>query len=345
MGSDGTTPGNLRSDKCFDNNPLMPCCTDAASGETTVVQQNTQPVKYHHFEIPADRAAEAQANGGMYVYLQEYFGSPTYYLAPFGPVYVAQSRGDTVSNMIACTGDLPGTVPTNGADTEKIYTALCPVTPAYPHIIVVHGRIAAELACIGEVRVCSVQQTIPNPPSAPLPPSAPPSPGFPENEPRSPPPPAPVWPLPTETENLQTYRDILTAANKKMFFMLYVRNNVWMNADLAARIPANTFPSESWINDRESREFFMRLVRDMGHGYAHANAGKPINWYHNNIYSASRCEDVTDPLQNYFSMKNMGRGYDVDGIFEYGQGDALTDVEFKFHAIGCASCDIRTVKV
>ena len=71
----------------------------------------------------------------------------------------------------------------------------------------------------------------------------------------------------------------------------------------------------------------------MGHGYAHANAGKPINWYDHKIYSATRCEDVTDPLQNPFSMKNIGRGYDVDGIFEYGQGDALTDKEFKFHAV------------
>lgn len=144
-----------------------------------------------------------------------------------------------------------------------------------------------------------------------------------------------MWPLPTETENLQSYRDILTAHNKKMFFMLYVRNNEWMNEKYRPTIPDGTWPTSSWINDRESREFFARLVRDMGHGYAHANAGKPINWYKHMVYSSDRCQDWLDPLQNYFSMHNMGRGYDADGVFGYDQGDMLTNVEFKFHAIGC----------
>jgi hypothetical protein len=99
-------------------------------------------------------------------------------------------------------------------------------------------------------------------------------------------------------------------------------------------IPANTFWANSWLTDREGREFFMRLVRDMGHGYAHANAGKPINWYQTVAYQSTDCNDWLDPAQNYFSTSPSGRGYDVDGIFDYNQGDGMVHMDFKFHAIG-----------
>ena len=107
-----------------------------------------------------------------------------------------------------------------------------------------------------------------------------------------------------------------------------------MNGEYAF-VPHDTFWYNSWIDDREAREFFIRLVRDMGHGYMHANAAKPVYWYRNVLYGAStNCADYLDPAQNYFTTTNFGRGYDVDGVFEYGGGDGLVDKEFKMHGFG-----------
>ena len=133
--------------------------------------------------------------------------------------------------------------------------------------------------------------------------------------------------------NLTWYRDTLTRANKKMFFSLGVTDKSWMH-DTYGDIPPGTFIWESWINDIEARTFFMQLVRDMGHGYVQANAGKPINWYNHSIYKSDKCQDLLDPAKNAFSTFKLGRGYDTDGVFEYGQGDALSDSEFKFHSLG-----------
>ena len=190
--------------------------------------------------------------------------------------------------------------------------------------------------CIAEMHVCT-EPPPPSRPPLPSPPLDPPSPETPFGQPESPPPPAPIWPLPTETENLQTYRDRLTAHKKQHFFMIYVGNAGWMN-DRYPLIPDNTFWSNSWTTDLEGREFFMRLVRDLGHGYAHANAGKPTNWYTKT--SSSDCNDWLDPAQNYFSTSPAGRGYDVDGVFDYGMGDGMVHMDFKFHAIGYVSAPL-----
>jgi hypothetical protein len=147
---------------------------------------------------------------------------------------------------------------------------------------------------------------------------------------------------PDALAGIERYRTQLEALNKEMFFMIYTRNAVsaGQNAKLCPYDEPNcplseTFWANSWDTDTTGRDFFMRLIRGMGHGYVHANAGKPVNWYDSPLYTPGvGCADLLDPDKNTFTTKNFGKGYDVDGIFEYGQGDGLIDKKMKFTSLG-----------
>ena len=147
---------------------------------------------------------------------------------------------------------------------------------------------------------------------------------------------------PDALAGIESYRTQLDALNKEMFFMIYTRNAVsaGQNAKVCPYDEPNcplskTFWANSWDTDTTGRDFAMRLIRGMGHGYVHANAGKPVNWYDSPLYTPGvGCADLLDPDKNTFTTKNFGKGYDVDGIFEYGQGDGLIDKKMKFTSLG-----------